>query len=311
MNEIIIIRNKDLPEKRNDCYHWEYTPFISPNFFDIKWFNSKKDKFKQYIKNIFPDMILTNFNFPLIKENYLRNHDYVKFLTCYKKLYTIPMYRNVYNDINMTILKLSDEDIIELINYISKFLTEKIKIKISDNFINKLNLILDDFQDEGAFIKTQFKSSKKTCKPLPIFNSDDFLKSIENSVDIMNSLLLEEPSLIIRKWESKIKKENEFRIIILDNKVKGISTQYFNPIDLDNSQIVQMVIKAKELWVDISCKVIFDSACIDVCWIDNNSWYLIEINSGERFSTAGTSLLTWDQLYKTDKIIFSFLENVK
>lgn len=286
---------RDLPVIRNDYYQISYTPFISPNIFDTGWFHSISPEFREILIEFFPNFILADMTFP--HDIYNRDSYYIRFLSLYKSQYHITQYSQLYSDI--TILKLTDEQNTELLNYIASYLSNGSIIELSKEFTNILKGILEKYP-EGAFVKTQFKSAKKSGELLPVFTVNDVLSSIKGSYDILNSLLLQGPSLVFRDWDYDLDSAYEFRIYILNNTIKVISSTYYKPVKINDYD--HMYATCIEFWRNIKNTFIMNSAVVDANY-DNKQWKLIEINSGERWSTSGTALTTWDAIYDTDKVI--------
>jgi hypothetical protein len=196
-------------------------------------------------------------------------------------------------DEKYVLIKLDNDECSYLINSIKNF-----------NFIEKLNKIVKEF-DSGVFVKLEHGSTKQDFRPYEVFTGDELFEQISNSKNCINQLKTQNKKdhyLFIKKWNNKIKKENEFRVFIDNKKISGISQQYINEVypfmTSIISQIPEQVLNSiQKLWNSIVHKIEYKTCVLDVFISiideDNIECELIEINGYGRWGPAGSSLYNW------------------
>jgi hypothetical protein len=290
-----IIKSK--PNLYNDNRLIKYTPIIpsEPIIIDDCWFQKQSVKLKKDIYNVFPNLILDEVELP--HYDFKENEIYWKFISIYKQQYLFDNYEFLFDD--CYIVNLTNSDIEELLGLCILYkqnpeILNDIKSRINFDFYEKIQIQLNKCNNDnkGVFVKTSIKSAKHHKKLEPCFTVEDVLSNLIISPQVTQSLLVENCNIIMRKWNNNISSLNEFRVFILDKKIKCISQQKLEPLNISlESNIITGSIR--KLWSDISQKIDYNDCVID-CYIQDNIAFVIEINSGGAWSTAGSALFSWD-----------------
>ena len=228
----------------------------------------------------------------------------------YGKIYECLNCNNYYILPNCTIIYLDDimlSALIALHIKANKHFSPNDLNLISLPLIDTINTILKIYEDEGAFVKTSLKSAKKNnmgIKIIPCMTINDVFTNLVSANTILQSLLFG-CNLIIRRWID-IKQSNEFRVYVLDKKIKAICQQSLTE-QINNKKDENHVIKTINEWFNkIFDKISYNDCVIDLV-LNDSSIELIEINSGGPWSTAGSSLFTWKEIIETCDILFRYL----
>lgn len=286
----------------------EYTPIkLTENNIIVqsKWFNKQSYDFKEKIKTKFPAMTLEDFTLPHneIDNDIFENNKslYWDFLKLYKNEFLFDNYAHLFQDV--TIIKLADDESTGLLCLCILFKNSSRNIKERDlqyipvTLIQKIEKALDEYKlcCDGAFVKTSFKSCKNQQKCTPCYDILDVLTNLVFSSQVMQSLLVDNVSLIFRKFKSEINATNEFRVYILDWMIVGICQGRiceYPEITITDEIIISSI---SNLWTNIKSKIQYPDCVLDT-YIHNNKAELIEINSGGPWSTAGSGLFLWTEL---------------
>ena len=263
--------------------------YIFDNFIDL---------FNEYIKT---DNCETH-NDCILYENTINYKHFGKIYECLNcnNNYILPHCTNIY----------LNEDMLNSLIYLHiKGIKHYSKDLIPSSLINTINTVLQVYQDEGAFVKTSLKSAKKNDKGIrimPCMTIDDVFTNLLSTKTILQSLLFG-CNLIIRRWID-IKLGDEFRVYVLDKKIKAICQQSLTDKIIDKKD-KNYVIKTINNWFN-KIPHYYNDCVIDLVLNDSlndSSIELIEINSGGAWSTAGSSLFTWNEIMETHDILFRYL----
>ena len=305
------IHNK--PKIYNNNRLIEYTPIIpsNPIIINYTWFYKQSNSIQKELYDNFSNLLIDEFVLP--HDNFKENEVYWKFLYIYKQQYLFDVYEFLFDD--CYIVKLSNDEINELLGLCiqyknNKNISENIDNMISIELYDKINIQLNkcNFENKGIFVKTSIKSAKNHTKLIPCNTVKDILNNLIVSPQVIQSLLVENCSIVMRKWNYKINNNNEFRVFILDREIKCISQQKIDNIIIfyDVNIIIDSICT---MWNALSERVSYNDCVID-CYIDNNTSYLIEINSGGCWSTAGSALFDWNEIINFTHPVFRILTNI-
>jgi hypothetical protein len=228
----------------------------------------------------------------------------------YGIIYNCVMCANSWIEPECTIINLTNSMCDGLIGlHIDNSSIDKIPIEL----INTIDNVLKIYADTGAFVKTSLKSSKKNNKGIrisPCFTVQDVLVNLTLSKQILQSLLFG-CNLIIRKWLD-IAPSNEFRVYVLDRKIKCICQQSLTKIIVDKMDPTYVIEQISNFYEYIKTQIDYNDCVIDLyvgnfCVNLNLNVKLIEINSGGAWSTAGAGLFTWEQIINAQSITLKYL----
>lgn len=288
-------------DKYNDNRLINYTPIIpmNPIIIDESWYNKQHKELQNELKKEFNNMILDEIELP--HKEFHENSIYWKFIYIYKQEYLFDKYENLFDD--CYIIKLSDKELEELLSLCCQF-SSKINYKllekdiscISNELYEKIDIQLQkcNIDNTGVFVKTSFKSGKHHIKLFPSYNVIDVLSNLIFSIQVVQSFLVDNCSIILRKWNNNIKSNNEFRVFIINKDVKCISQQKMELLlmEINKEQIIKSIC---DMWNNNKKKIIYNDCVID-CYIYDNIANIIEINSGSAWSTAGSALFNWQEI---------------
>jgi hypothetical protein len=131
----------------------------------------------------------------------------------------------------------------------------------------------------------------------------DILNNLVVSSQVRNSLLIDGCSIVMTVWNEQINSNNEFRVYVLDGEVKAITQQKLTgPIDLGALTSNIIISEIENIWNTIKHRVEFIDCVFDVSVVPGNT-IIIEINSGNCWSTAGSSLFHWREIVESPKPI--------
>lgn len=296
---------KEKPQLYNNNRLIHYTPIIpsNPIIIDNIWFQKQSNKLKKNLYEIFPNLLLDYVELP--NNNIKENDIYWEFIRVYKKQFLFDQYEFIFDD--CYIINLTDDEINELLGLYILYTQNYEILNISNNFYEKIQIQLDkcNCDNTGVFVKTSCKSAKHHKKLTPCYNVNDILNNLIISPHVIQSLLSDNCNIILRKWNNNINDSNEFRVFILDKKIKCISQQKLNKIEIiiDYKIIIDSICK---MWNDLLTKINYNDCVID-CYIYNNISYIIEINSGGPWSTAGSALFNWEEIMNFECIVLRLL----
>jgi hypothetical protein len=302
MWKITQLNNK--PEICNNNKILKYCPIKTKNnklVIQKKWFEKQSMIFRENIYKKFHHCTLENFDFP--NEDIEENNLFGQFLKNYVEFFDFTNYGYLlFDDSDIIIYDIEPNEINNLLEISIKFkdedrlFTEKDLIQIHPNLLQVFEEAIEKFGI--CFVKTSFKSGKKSKYGIfPASTTVDIINNLIHSTDVIFSLLRDNISLVFRKWNYNIKKENEFRLFVFDGKLQNISQQYPS-IHMKQSYDQIFIDKILIFWEKINKKIsklYQHDYTIDV-FIDNNEIFLIEINSGGLWSTCASGLFDYNNM---------------
>lgn len=296
------------PNKYNNNRLINFTPIMttkaSPLVINYDWYEKLHNKMKKSLNEEFQNITLDDFDVPVANTFIEETDDYWKFLGWYKREFMFDCYEYIFDD--CCIINLNDNEINELLglcilyNNLSKN-DEEINdfwnnLYVSDELYEKIKIQMEkcDINNTGVFVKTSIKSAKHYAKLYPCFTVKDIIKNLIVAKEVIQSLLTENCNIIVRQWNNNINVNNEFRVFVLDKKIKCISQQKLEKINIviEPNDIIKSILL---LWDNVKNKLHYNDCVID-CYIHNNIANIIEINSGDAWSTAGSALFTWEEI---------------
>jgi hypothetical protein len=294
----------------NDNRLIRYTPIIpyEPIIIDDTWFQKQPENLKINLRNSFPNLILDDIELP--HKEFKENEAYWKFISIYKQQYLFDNYEYLFDD--CYIVNLSDDEKEEILGLCILYkqnpeILNNVKNRLSANLCEKIQIQLAkcNNNDIGIFVKTSIKSAKHHKTLTPCYTVSDILSNIIISPQVIQSLLVDNCNIIMRKWNSNISNNNEFRVFILDKKIKCISQQKLEFLNISIAPNI-IINSICEMWNELTKKINYNDCVID-CYIYNNIAHVIEINSGGIWSTAGSALFNWEEIIKLQKPILRLM----
>ena len=161
----------------------------------------------------------------------------------------------------------------------------------------------------GAFIKTEGCSTKHDFKPMEAFYATEALTHVLSSHACTRTLVKEQGPhfLLLSPWREDITQDNEVRVFIKNQKVMGVSQQFWFEECQPMLSVWAPQTSAVFAAVDALCARVFaqldpafqyDECCFDV-WLEQNDdsetilAHLIEINGRGGWGSAGSALYSW------------------
>lgn len=142
----------------------------------------------------------------------------------------------------------------------------------------------------GVFVKVADASPKDVIQG-PLCTAEDLWATLATSKRVRTFLLFHRGrcDLVLRPWDARITRSNEFRVFVRDGHCVGISQQHlYEEVSIPDPNHVVSAITA---WV-ATHPMPFASAVLDV-FVDDRA-HLIECNPFSRRS--GSGLFRWDEL---------------
>ncbi len=202
------------------------------------------------------------------------------------------------------LIKLTSYDKEILIELSKKVILRGRKLKMDDlmkfnmSFIREIRSALALY-NHSVFVKTSEKSGKNDSDVEPSSTVLDIIKGLTNSKDIYLYSLTRQDScnyIIIQPWNDRITKQNEFRVIIENKRILGISQQrIYQNVDLTTELCIRAGNSIQKWYNNIKDSIPFDSVVLDlfVDFEDSNTVNLIECNPGYCWGSSGSALFNW------------------
>jgi len=161
---------------------------------------------------------------------------------------------------------------------------------------------------DGVFVKMGKKSTKHEFKPEEQYLATDVIRHLMKCKEITLTLVsdfqkgIEKQCILVKRWDDRINDSNEFRVIVKDKKVVGISQQALYHVVQEMQSVWaqapnEVYDSINRLWIDVQSKLDERNQytnCVFDAWIDNEfNAHLIEINSYGDWGPAGSSLYEW------------------
>jgi hypothetical protein len=289
----------EIPLICNNNNHFLFTPIRTNNqniIIDKKWWNKQGTPLKKLLKDEFENIDFEDITLPHNSTDFKENEIYWKFYTIYRLQFCFENFIHILD--NTFIINIPNQDLSILKNLSNLLILTNRKIKktdiedISDELKFNIQNILQKFQNNGLFVKLSNKSAKNHKKLYPSKTLEDIFDNLLSSPEVLKSLERDpNMNIILREWNHNINKNNEFRVFIIDKKVRFISQQFWsNPIKLEQTPH-EIINKISEFWNNINDKLYFNDCVLDVFLTDK--CHLIEINNGCEWSCSGSALFDW------------------
>lgn len=180
----------------------------------------------------------------------------------------------------------------------------------------KIEQFLERHKVNGVFMKLTDCSGKHSRKLTPKFSLLQIIEEIVNNKDLIQNLLRykQRSCVFLTPWNCNITKANEFRVIIINGVVTGISQQQcYKYVGLSKETIKKHAESILALYERKRKNIPYHSCVLDVWVSSGDKAYLIEINPGEMWGPSGSALFNWkvdkDKLYQTEKTYVRFVDN--
>lgn len=156
-----------------------------------------------------------------------------------------------------------------------------------------LQKVLNLLGESGAFVKSHSKSCKNDLALKPLKTPEDIIDNLTASKDILSRWRESNNLLIMMPFIENLDRMREFRVIILNRKIAGISQQsWYKSLDWTPDEATFKAIQ--KLWEDeLNAKLYHADVVLDV-YIDNlGVARLIECNPGGVWCSSGSALFSW------------------
>ena len=161
-----------------------------------------------------------------------------------------------------------------------------------------------------CFVRGEIMSAKNDNGKQVISSAKECLLYLGKSRDILKSLCdieNEKSYIAIMPWNEKIKLSNEFRIFVLNGKIKAISQQkWYIYAGITRTYILDIISELYQGCLHICKQLPYLDASLDV-WIDEDKTvHLIEANPGGRWSCSASMLFNWtdDTIWEEDGPVY-------
>lgn len=234
-------------------------------------------------------------------KTYLDAHD---FNVWYQSLeITVPGTANVY------MIELTPEDKRSLAEIARKHMKEAKPIDVEDEnnlqFLKVAKIILEDEDDDESlvwFMRLSGTSGKNEVPLEPVKYAAEVLKNLVSNVLFLHQEYEREEKdtwLILKPWNDKIEKKNEFRVFFCNGKITGVSQQHWQQLFCysdDELDVVENAILSANFLQSGTAP--YTSFVADV-WVsfETSICYLIEYNPFGAHCGAGSSLFEWERDY--------------
>lgn len=185
----------------------------------------------------------------------------------------------------------------------------------TDMYRNPIEKYIKRHESTGVFFKISDKSGKYRGEINPKFSLLDIVNEIIHNQDLINTLKQYgvKSSLLIRPWNYEISVENEFRVIVNNKRITGISQQQcYKYVNLTKEKMTEYTKSIIDRFNEIKHKFPYNSCVMDM-WIDKNKIaHIIEMNPGECWGNSGSGLFHWitdfEKLYSNNKTYVRYID---
>jgi len=161
-------------------------------------------------------------------------------------------------------------------------------------------------KENGCFVKSSQHSTKHDFPPQEVFNASEAIQHLFSSMTIGADLSSKHDmtyGILVKRWDPRISKDNEFRLFIENNKVIGVSQQslynYCPRMMYVWKHMPDQIFESfQKLWDSVyeklGNKYKYKNVSADAWLDDNYVGHLIEINGIGLWGPAGSSLFEWE-----------------
>lgn len=320
----------------NDNNHWEYFPInINENcvIVDVGWFYELRTATQQIISQI-----IEHFGFDFKLGQATIPHDrftgkhadvfieiYKTYLSQYDYNVWYPYVKDEIGDVD--IIELTRSDLKHLLFLTSKTLTGECLDKVSylrDNcyhLVKKIQSSIDKFN--YCFVKTATKSSKNQIAIAPLTCVSEIIDNItsieDHEKEYKKQYLFDEllPKLIIMKFNDILDTNREFRVIINNRKIIGISQQlWYKYCYLTDHMMYNIANSLVKYYNEKLIKMLpYNDVVLDI-WTETDEInqnvvpHLIECNPGDLYGSSGSALFNWLDLINKNKLEVRYVERL-
>jgi len=149
-----------------------------------------------------------------------------------------------------------------------------------------------------AFAKTADKSAKNDVKLQAHTRPESILDELTSSKDVLVQSLAskEAPAtyLVLKPWKDEVDAASEFRAIIIDRQLAGISQQFwYKSVGHTCDSVVSLVQPVIDLWYDKLLPLCPYADCVLDVYVTKGEAHLIEVNPCGCWASSGSSLFHW------------------
>lgn len=153
-----------------------------------------------------------------------------------------------------------------------------------------------------AFAKTAEKSAKNDLLLRPHETPASILQELTQSKDVLQQSLGRGGTgkrrtaryLVVQPWDDVVEAANEFRVIIIDRQVAGITQQlwarFVGHTEASAAAAVQPLLR---LWYHVLLPVSPYADCVLDAYVEGNVAHLIEVNPCGFWGSSGSGLFHW------------------
>jgi hypothetical protein len=164
-------------------------------------------------------------------------------------------------------------------------------------------------------MKVSDKSGKHRSVIQPRFSLLEVISELVHNKDLVESLCRykDKACLFLCPWRCEIYKNNEFRVIVNNGYITGISQQScYKYCGLDQHRMITVAKSILNFYEQNKRKIPYCSCVMDV-WVDGeDKTHLIEINPGEMWCSSGSALFNWvddrNKLYQEEKTYVRYID---
>jgi len=184
-----------------------------------------------------------------------------------------------------------------------------------EKILNPIKAFLSRHRETGVFMKLSDKSSKNSSVLSPKFTIEEIVEEIVNNRELISALERNkhDACLFLSPWSYDIDKNNEYRVIVVDGSVTGISQQQcYRYVGITQEKVKRDAVAILSYFSRIAKDLPYVSCVLDV-WIGSSGAVsLIEINPGEMWASSGSGLFNWksdkDKLYQKGRTFVRYVE---
>jgi len=304
----------------NTNNHHEHSPFYAVGdlvYVDAAWWYSLQPTQRGHIRSYFGE----NYGYAVrrnVKFQGELNDAFWKFYSAYINSYNISHWVRCMAP-PYSIGSINQATLDGLITLSKKCIMRERKITKEDTkfyyplLVPGIRKYFETHKATGIFMKISDKSSKRS-KTGPIYTLEEMVERIVHDQHMIQSLIRygTRSSLFLTPWRYEIDSRNEFRVIVNDMHITGVSQQQcYKYVGLTSDVAKASAEAIVELYNRIKDKIPYASCVLDV-WVDDTKANLIEINPGEMWASSGSSLFNWvaDQrkLYQKKNIYVRYID---
>jgi hypothetical protein len=289
----------------NTNNHYEYSPYYSLGdlvYVDHKWWRSlhpdQRSNIRAYFGEQYGYTVRHNIRFTgevtdaywAFHNAYINSYNLSFWVNCMDAPYSVS---NIDSATSDGMISLSEKCMIR-----ERMITPEDIDFYQPLVANSLRKYFARYNAIGLFVKVSDKRSKKSILS-PVYTLEQMVSHIVHDRDMIQSIIRHghQASILLTPWRYEIDSRNDFRVIVYNCHIVGISQQKcYKYVGLTSSIVKTAAESIITLYNKIKKNLHYHTCVLDV-WVDNVEAHLIGVNPGDLWASSGSALFNWVKDY--------------